>query len=259
MKRLFLIAIICALAAGCSATRRAPQRPAPVIGISAGGVGQSRVGQAYIDAVCAAGGVPVILPIITDAAAISDMLSRVDGVLMIGGEDIDPSYYGEAPVPELGEVNAARDTYEDILIHLCFGAGLPMLGICRGEQVINVILGGTLWQDIPSQLPQSKVCHKAPEGETAMHRITVADGTVLASLAGAGEFDVDSFHHQAVKAVAKGFTVSAVSEDGLVEAIERVDDVARIVAVQFHPEKMLADGDTTFLPLFKWLVTESRK
>ena len=259
MKRIAVIAVICALLFGCSAPRRAAHKAAPVIGITAGGVGQSRVGQAYIDAVCAAGGVPVILPIITDAAAISDMLRRVDGVLMIGGEDIDPKYYGEAPIPELGEVNAPRDTYEDILIHLCFEAGLPLLGICRGEQVINVILGGTLWQDIPSQVPQSKVCHKAPEGEAAMHKVTVAEGSVLASMVGSGDFNVNSFHHQAVKDVAPGFKVTAVSEDGLVEAIERVDDVTRIVAVQFHPEKMLADGDTTFLPLFKWLVAESQK
>ena len=259
MKRLAVIAVICALLFSCSVPRRTAQKAAPVIGITAGGVGQSRVGQAYIDAICAAGGVPLILPIITDAATISDMLSRVDGVLMIGGEDINPSYYGEAPIPGLGEVNASRDTYEDILIHLCFGAGLPLLGICRGEQVINVILGGTLWQDIPAQVPESEVCHKAPEGETAMHRISIAEGTVLASLVGAGEFKVDSFHHQAIKAVAPGFRVSAFSEDGLVEAIERVDDVARIVAVQFHPEKMLAAGDTTFLPLFNWLVAESQK
>lgn len=259
MKRLAVIAIICALLFGCSAPRRAAQKAAPVIGIAAAGAGQSRVGQAYIDAVCAAGGVPVIIPILSDAAAISDILARVDGVLLIGGEDIDPAYYKEAPLPEMGEINAARDTSEDILIHLCVGAGLPMLGICRGEQVINVIMGGSLWQDIPSQVPTSKICHKAPEGETAMHKISIAEGSVLASMVGAGEFDVNSFHHQAVKAVAPGFKVTAVSEDAMVEAIERVDEVARIVAVQFHPEKMLAAGDSTFLPLFKWLVAESQK
>lgn len=259
MKRIAAIAIIAVLLFGCSAPRRAAQKAAPVIGIAAGGAGQSRVGQAYIDAVLAAGGVPVILPIVTDAYSVSKMLSRVDGMLMIGGEDIDPAYYGESPIPEMGEVNAPRDTFEDILIHLCFGAGLPLLGICRGEQVINVILGGTLWQDIPAQVPLSDVCHKAPEGETAMHKITVAEGSVLAGLVGAGEFNVNSFHHQAVKNVAPGFKVSAVSQDGLAEAIERVDDVARIVAVQFHPEKMMAAGDTAFLPLFRWLVEESQK
>ena len=259
MKRLAVIAIILALLSGCSAPRRAAYKAAPVIGIAAGGVGQSRVAQTYIDAVVAAGGVPVILPIISDAAAVSDMLRRVDGVLMIGGEDIDPGYYGEAPIPEMGEVNAPRDEFEDVLIHLCLGSGLPLLGICRGEQVINAVLGGTLWQDIPSQVPMSDVCHKAPEGETAMHSVTVAEGSVLSSLVGTGVFEVNSFHHQAIKAVAPGFSVSAVAADGLVEAIERVDGVFRIIAVQFHPEKMLAAGDSTFLPLFKWLVVESQK
>ena len=258
MKRITIIAIICALAFGCSAPRRAAERPAPVIGISAGGVGQSRVGQAYIDAVCAAGGVPVIIPILTDSLALAAILDNIDGVLMTGGEDIDPAFYGEAALPQMEEINAARDTFDLMLARMTRHFHKPLLGICRGEQAINVAFGGTLWQDIPSQIPASEVVHRV-SGGNPMHTIVISGGSRLAALTGLESAPVNSFHHQAAKDVAPGFTVTATTEDGVIEALERFEGGDRIIAVQFHPEKMYAAGDYRFQPLFIWLVQESCK
>ena len=260
MRRLSAVIVLCVLLCGCSAPRRAAtRRAAPVIGISAAGAGESRVGQNYIDAVCLSGGIPLIIPVLTDSLAVSALLDKVDGVLMIGGEDIDPSFYGEGALPALGEVNAPRDTFDLMLARMARRSRKPILGICRGLQVLNVAFGGTLWQDIPSQLPLSQVRHKAVDGETPYHKITVREGSALARLTGAGEARVNSFHHQSVKDVAPGFTVTATAADGVIEAMERFASGDRILAVQFHPEKMSAAGEMRYQPLFEWLVQESRK
>lgn len=215
--------------------------------------------QNYIDAVAAAGGVPVIIPIMTDSLAIAAILEKVDGVLMIGGEDIDPHYYGEAALPEMGSINARRDTFDLALARMAVRARKPLMGICRGIQAINVAFGGSLWQDIPSQQPLSQIRHKVADGESPFHDITVASGSVLARLVGSGRMRANSYHHQAVKKVAPGFVVTATAPDGVVEAFERFSGGDRILAVQFHPEKMFEAGDASFLPVFEWLIQESRK
>jgi len=255
-----IITLCCALLCSCSVSRRAADgSAAPVIGVSAAGQGQSKVGQAYIDAVVAAGGIPLIIPILTDSTAVAALLDKVDGVLLIGGEDIDPSFYGEDALPEMGEINAPRDTFDLMLCRMTRRAHKPLLAVCRGVQVLNVAFGGSLWQDIPSQIPSSEVCHKAPEGQTAFHDIDVAAGSVLASLIGAGTVKVNSFHHQAAKSIAKGFEVSAVAPDGVVEGMERFKGGDRILGVQFHPEKMFAEGDHSVQAVFEWLIKESQK
>ena len=248
----------CAMVAGCGAAKRTTASSAPIIGVSAGGVGQSRVVDAYIDAVAEAGGVPVIIPIMTDRASLAAVLDKVDGVLVTGGEDIDPNFFGEEPIPELGEVNAPRDTFDVLLCQMTIEAKKPMLAICRGMQVLNVAFGGTLWQDIPSQKPSS-VCHRAQDGETAIHMIDVKAGTVLDRILPQEAHNTNSFHHQAVKDMAGGFVLNAVAEDGIIEGMERFDGGDRVLAVQFHPEKSLSAGDKSFLPLFRWLVDESKK
>ena len=256
MKRFAFIAIVCALLCGCSAANRTK---APVIGISAAGVGQSRAGQAYINSVCAAGGVPVIIPILTDSLSLAAILDKVDGVVMIGGEDIDPDFYGETALPQMGEVNAPRDTFDLMLARMTVRCHKPLLGICRGMQAINVAFGGTLWQDIPSQVPLSQVKHRVADDENPFHDIYIQPESKLAKLTAEGNSRVNSYHHQAVKDVAPGFVVTATSADSLPEAMERFSGGDRIIAVQFHPEKMFDAGDGRYLPLFKWLVEESRK
>ena len=259
MKRLLGIAICVALLSACTATRAGSKRAAPLIAISAAGEHESRVGQAYIDAVIAAGGVPYIIPIQTDSASVAALITRADGVLMIGGEDIDPTFYGEAALPQMGKVNARRDTFDLLLACICLRTRKPMLAICRGIQAVNVAFGGTLWQDIPSQLPQSGICHKAPEGQAASHSIDIAPGSRLSKVYGCNSMEVNSFHHQSVKDVAPGFTVTARSADGIVEAMERFAGGDRVLAVQFHPEKAFAAGDPAGLRPFIWLVQESQK
>lgn len=244
---------------GCSVPKQAHGNRAPIIGISAGGVGQSRVSQDYIDAVCAAGGIPVIIPILTDSLALAAILDKVDGVVMTGGEDVAPGFYGELPLPEMGDVNAPRDTFDLMLTRMSAREGKPILGICRGVQVINVAFGGTLWQDIPSQIPQSPVQHRSKNDENPFHNVYIKEGSRLAALTQTGSTRINTFHHQAVKDVAEGFMVTAMAPDSVVEAIECFEMGYRIIGVQFHPEKMYATGDLRFQPLFEWLVKESRK
>ena len=259
MRRLFPILISIAVLCGCSAARNAQTAPAPLIGISAAGTDASRVGQAYIDAVCAAGGVPVIIPILTDSLAVAAILDKVDGVVMIGGEDIDPDFYGEAALPEMGEINARRDTFDLMLARMTVRSRKPLLGICRGLQAVNVAFGGSLWQDIPSQIPDSPICHRVNGPESPFHDVYIKEVSRLAELTASGLTSVNSYHHQAAKDVAKGFVVSATAADGVVEAMERFEGKERVLCVQFHPEKMFAEGDRRFLPLFEWLIAESRK
>lgn len=244
---------------GCCASRQAHSNRAPIIGISAGGVGQSRVSHDYIDAVCAAGGIPVIIPILTDSLALAAILDKVDGVVMTGGEDVAPGFYGELPLPELGDVNAPRDTFDLLLTRMSAREGKPILGICRGVQVINVAFGGTLWQDIPSQIPESTIQHRSKNDEDPFHDVFIRKESRLATLTESGTTRINTFHHQAVKDVADGFVVTAMAPDSVVEAIECFEMGYRIIGVQFHPEKLFADGDTRFQPLFEWLVKESRK
>ena len=205
----------------------------------------SRVGSAYADSVYAAGAVPYLLPATTNAEAIAALVGRIDMLLLAGGEDVEPSRYGETPREKLGKVNVRRDAWEFSLLDEAIRRRRPVLGICRGCQVLNVGFGGTLWQDVPSERAGSDV-HRIP-GE---HAITLVAGSRLAQVAGAIGSSVNSRHHQAVKAVAAGFKVVATARDGVVEAIEGDDYPA--LGVQFHPERMFVDsGRREFLPLFR--------
>ncbi len=228
----------------------AAQDSRPVIGISSANA--SSVGINYVKSVRKAGGVPLIIPITTDEAEIAKVIETIDGLLMTGGEDVEPARYGEEAIPQLGKVNPERDEFDLALVRQAVSKGIPVLAVCRGVQVMNVAFGGTLYQDIPSQLPQSHIGHKVSSGNIVAHSINIAEETLLYRLLGKTA-EVNSTHHQSVKDVAPGFIVSAVSDDGIVEAIEKTGSEC-VIGVQFHPEGFVAEDNTSLLPLFRHLV-----
>ncbi|MCX6360112.1 MAG: gamma-glutamyl-gamma-aminobutyrate hydrolase family protein [Armatimonadetes bacterium] len=213
----------------------------PLIGISCsvfandgGEPAGDRLVWAYARAVIAAGGTPVLLPNLT--TNIEALLERLDGLLLAGGEDICPERYGEAKRHPKVVVTPARDDLEIPLARLAVQRGLPVLGICRGIQLLNVALGGTLYQDLPDQRPSCVVHRQTDARHLGTHGLTAEPGTHLAVLVGPEPLRVNTFHHQAVRDVAPGLVISARAEDGLVEALETAD--GRVVAVQYHPEDM---------------------
>lgn len=242
----------------------------PVIGISAYSEdGRCQVNMTYINSVRMAGGVPLVIPVTSDDAQIAAIIATIDGLLMTGGEDFDPlKWFGEEPVRGLGEVVPARDEYDVKLVRAAVAAGIPVLGICRGEQLLAVAFGGSLWQDIPSQVKDSYVKHRQSPttGTIGTHSITIEKGSLLARTLGKEKAVVNTFHHQAIKDVPKGFRVVARAADGIIEGVERSgklpdfkDGGAMILGVQFHPEIITNGGNPEFLPIFQKLVEEAGK
>ena len=183
--------------------------------------------------------------------AVQDALT-CDGLLLPGGGDMDPKFYGQARIPACGEPNLLRDAAEPLLLRAFLAADKPVLGICRGIQVMNAVLGGDLYQDIKpfEHLPHNDHWAK-------VHTVTVRRGTLLSRILGQDTVLVNSQHHQAVDRVAPGFTLAALSEDGIVEAIEKPD--ARFcLGVQWHPE-WLSDADPAMQGLFDAFVNACSK
>jgi putative glutamine amidotransferase len=194
----------------------------------------SVVPQRYLDKVLAAGGVPVILPAVAD---ISGALPRLDGLLLVGGGDVDPVRYGALPHAKTGRVFPARDVAELALLHGALELGLPILGICRGLQLLNVALGGTLHQHVPDVVGHGG--HSGGEGTFARHDVHLRAGSGLARALNRTTLDVPSLHHQAIDRLGTGLMATAWSDDGLIEAAE-LDGHPFTVGVQWHPE---ADED----------------
>ena len=203
----------------------------------------------YVESVRRVGGTPVVVCRTDDSAGLDAVVTGLDLLVLTGGEDVAPARYGEKPSPRLGRVNAVRDAYEWALLSAAVRHGVPIFGTCRGEQVLNVFFGGTLYQDLPSEFPfNDREVHRSPRrrGEAKcehLHDILIEPGSRLASVCGgAARLPVNSSHHQAVKGLAPGFRVAARSPEGVVEAIEC--DWYPAAGVQFHPEILLAcNGD----------------
>ncbi len=192
----------------------------------------------YFEGILEAGGVPVMLPLTDGVELLDQALSVCDGLLITGGQDVSPAVYGEkgaAAVALVGETCPERDRMEAALLPRAVERDLPVLGICRGIQVINALLGGTLWQDLPAQRPSAVEHHGKPPYDVPVHTVEVLAATPLAAAIGAGEHAVNSYHHQAVRDLAPGLEPMAVSPDGLVEALWRPAS-AFLWAVQWHPE-----------------------
>lgn len=242
-----------ALTDSCDVNSRAPY--APLIGVSASlSDGASRVSGDYIQAIVKAGGSPVIVPAVTDGEVLRSVVSHLDGLVLVGGADVNPLWYGEEPRQELGEVDPTRDLYELKLIKLATDQNVPILGICRGLQLLNVAFGGSLYQDIPSQRAGNYIKHnqELPKGYGS-HRAVIRKGSCLARILGKDTVAVNSYHHQAIKRLAPAFKAVAYAPDSIIEAIEGYPDHP-IMGVQWHPEGLIAGGDTVMLRLFRHLV-----
>jgi putative glutamine amidotransferase len=220
----------------------------PVIGVPANvlvekggsfpGTERAYVNQDYLDALGAAGALPIVLPMAFEPEAIQAQLALLDGLLFSGGVDLDPLTYGEEPARGLGEVFPDLDRHQLALARTALGLGLPMLGICRGIQLLNVAFGGTLHQDLDS-LPAPVLRHgQLGWRHAASHTVDLAEGSRLRSMFGQASIGTNSFHHQAIKDPAPGFRVSARTRDGVIEAVEAADG-AFVMAVQWHPESMV--------------------
>jgi putative glutamine amidotransferase len=216
------------------------------------------VNAAYVRAVAGAGGVPLILSQLMSPAHAGVALDACEGLLLTGGEDIDPAHYGEPPSPALGAVDRERDRFELALFAAARARGLPVLGICRGIQLVNVAMGGTLFQDLPSERP-GEVEHNPPTARDARaHHVRLAPGSRAAEALGVDRLVPNSFHHQAVKALAPGLVATGWSDDGIIEAVE-TSDQPWLLAVQWHPEEMHEDVTAPELGLFRALVREAAR
>lgn len=206
-----------------------------------------------------AGGIPVIISYVDQQATVDELAGRLDGLLLSGGGDIDPFLFGEEPIPALGSITPDRDWLEGLLIQRFLDRGKPILGICRGCQILNVVAGGSMYQDIYSQKKEMALLQHAQQAprDHVSHFITIAKGSLLSRILGEGPEKVNSFHHQAVDHMAPGFIVSARSSDGVVEAFESKNHPF-VLGVQWHPEDLFLKYPT-MAKLFSAFVFACRK
>ena len=231
----------------------------PVIGISAPLHPESRgyrISHCYADAVTEAGGIALLLPAVTAPEDVELLLQNLDGVLIPGGPDVDPLFYGEEPRQGLGLVIRSNDVFEMHLLKAARAAHKPIFCVCRGVQILNVTFGGTLIQDIPSQLPEALRHMQIPVDRVdPTHSVDIVKDSYLYEVFGNETVLTNSFHHQCINKVAPGFSVSAKARDGVIEAIEVKEE--RILGVQWHPEEMV-HAHPEHLGLFKQLVDAAK-
>lgn len=234
----------------------------PVIGVTCGSGGENgpmSLDMDYTRAISDAGGLPLVIPPDLPGESLAPLLEILDGLLLSGGPDVDPVHFGEEPQPGMGRIDPERDRIELALARLALESGLPILGICRGAQVLNIAGGGDIFQDLPSRAEPVLRHVQPPTPMTyATHSIRVEGGTRLAAITGRHALRVNSWHHQAVRGVAPGFAVSATAEDGVVEAIELAGKPF-VMGLQFHPESMAKGGSHVAPLLFEAFVKSCRQ
>ncbi len=230
---------------------------APVIGISGNfREGDCTLAQAYYMSVLEAGGTPVVIPSYDNDKALVSLLDTLDGIVLSGGADIDPDYLGEEPLDCIS-INPRRDRQELTLVRLAVDRQIPVLGICRGIQVLTAALGGKLYQDIKTQHDQTCIGHSQTIARgLPSHEVKLVKDSLLYGFFGKETLAVNSFHHQAVKEVPAGFRVTAFAPDGIIEGMESTA-FRPILGVQWHPECFLLENDRTMMPIFSWLIEQA--
>ena len=226
---------------------------APLIGISGNfRDGDCTLAQAYYMSVLEAGCTPVVIPSYDDEKALSSLLDSLDGIVLSGGADIDPEFLREEPL-DCVSINPRRDMQELLLVRLAVDRQIPVLGICRGIQVLAAALGGKLYQDIKSQHDRPCIEHSQTIARgLPSHKVTIEKDSLLYSLMGTETLAVNSFHHQAVKEAPAGFRVTATAPDGIIEGMESTT-FRPILGVQWHPECFILENDRSMMPIFNWL------
>jgi len=212
----------------------------------------------YYLAIEKAGGIPILLPNADDLGLVDDILKTVDGLLFSGGYDLDPKFYGETKPHRTLKITPSRDRFELSLVKKARARKIPILGICRGHQIINVAFGGTLYQDM-SLRKEFTLEHKIKQSSRykRRHQVTIKEGSKLFSVLGRKEIDVNTSHHQLIKKIAPGFVASAFSkEDGVIEALESPKD-DYLLSVQWHPEVTFDEKNSKLL--FRSLVESSKR
>lgn len=233
-------------------------KQAPVIGIT-GNVNEGNLSllSGYFKSIVAAGGIPMVIPPYEDTNLMIELLNHIDGLLLSGGADINPLFLNEQPVEALHNINPWRDRQELLLVRLAANRQIPILGICRGIQVMTAALGGTLYQDIDTQMEGAHIKHSQDlDRAYASHTVTLEPDSLLAKLFDTETLAVNSFHHQAVKEPAPGFRVTARATDGVIEAVESTE-YKSMMGVQWHPECFIVNHDECMMPIFNWLIHEA--
>lgn len=239
----------------------------PLIGISGSvlltsygsseGYRRAYVNEDYVQSVLQNGGIPFILPVVDDEEVLSTYIDQLDGLILSGGHDVTPQYYGGEPMQKIGETWELRDWFDSLLVEKALAKGIPVLGICRGMQVMNVLHGGSLWQDL-SYMQDVEIKHlQGHSPELVTHLVDIEEGSQLHELMGENHVMVNTFHHQAVRELGQGFKATAFSADGIVEAIEH-EDYPFYLGVQWHPE-MLHTSVPLMNQLFAGLIQAAQK
>ena len=231
----------------------------PVIGIT-GNFGDKgcELAQGYYQSVLKAGGIPLVIPAYEDMETLAATLERIDGLLLSGGADMNPLLMGEEPVPGLGGICPQRDKAELWLIRMAYNRQIPIMGICRGIQMLACALGGSVIQDLNSQYKEESLIKHSQQlaREYASHTVRIEENSLLPEIIGETQLAVNSFHHQAVCETGPCLKVSARAKDGVIEAIESTEHKS-VLGVQWHPECFILNGDNCMMPLFEWLVKEA--
>lgn len=236
----------------------------PRIGITA--VTRERNGQliagvnaVYVDAVLAAGGLPVLLLPECSTDEVIELFGECDALLLTGGEDVEPARYGAKPHPDTGAADPRRDANELALIADACARDLPILGICRGIQICNVAFGGTLVQHLPAERPSAINHDPAGKRDATAHDVHIVAGSHLHRILGTTTLSANSFHHQAADRPGTGLIVTASAPDGLIEGMESADPENWIVLVQWHPEELALKPEAPDLKLFTALIQAARR